>query len=156
MGMDAINILRLSEGGERFVGEDAPEVLDVAPDDAIVSIGPMRYDLTVAPLMGHELLVRGKVCCKVCFRCSRCAEAFDLEVAEDPYVRSYELYDETESVDLTPDMREATLLAFPAYPVCKVECLGLCATCGKDLNKGPCECVPEVDTRWGVLGDLQV
>jgi len=154
--MEAIIIARLPEGGKRFRGEDPPEVLDLQPDEAVVSVGPMRYDLTVKSVMGDELLVRGSVRCSIAFRCSRCAAEFTSEVTEDPYVRAYELQDETESVDLTPDMREATLLAFPAYPVCKSECLGLCPKCGKDLNKGPCECVPEPDARWGGLDGLEI
>ncbi len=154
--MEAINIARLPDEGERFEGEDPPEVLEVEPDEAVVSVGPLRYDLMVTPLMGDELLVRGKVRCAVVFRCSRCAVEFTKEVDENPYVRSYELLDETESVDLTPDMREATLLAFPAYPVCKSECLGLCPKCGKDLNKGPCQCKPAEDSRWGGLDGLKI
>ncbi len=154
--MEAIIIARLPEEGEQFKGEDPPEVLEVQPDDAVVSVGPLRYDLTATPLMGDELLVRGNVRCEVVFRCSRCAAEFAREVAEDPYVRSYELHDETESVDLTPDMREATLLAFPAYPVCDSDCLGLCSKCGKDLNEGPCECVPEPDARWDQLRGLEL
>ncbi|MBT3296609.1 MAG: DUF177 domain-containing protein [Verrucomicrobia bacterium] len=71
-------------------------------------------------------------------------------------MRSYELRDETESVDLTPDMREATLLAFPAYPVCTSACVGLCPTCGKDLNAGPCECKPAEESRWGGLDALKL
>ncbi len=154
--MEAILLARLAEGGERFKGEDPAEVLELEPDDVVVSVGPMRYDVMVTPVPGDELLVRGKVGCDVVFRCARCAESFTMEVAENPYVRSYELQDETESVDLTPDMREATLLAFPAYPVCKAACLGLCSKCGKDLNQGSCECGPEPDARWGGLDGLEM
>lgn len=154
--MEAINLARLAEGGEQFKGEDPPEVLELEPSDSVVDVGPLRYDLMVTPVPGDELLVRGSVSCEVAFRCSRCAGLFTLEVTEEPYVRTYELQDETESVDLTPDMREATLLAFPAYPVCKSECLGLCPKCGKDLNKGPCACVPEPDARWGGLDGLEI
>jgi uncharacterized protein len=147
---------QLAQDGERFVGEEPPEVLDLAPDEAVVSVGPVKYDLTVREVQGRELLVQGKVWCESRLRCSRCAGVFDAEVAEDPYIRSYELSDETESVDLTPDMREATLLAFPAYPVCKSECRGLCLTCGKRLNDGPCECQPAGNIRWGSLDALKL
>lgn len=56
-----------------------------------------------------------------------------------------------ECVDLTADIREAMILAFPAYPVCSPECKGLCATCGVNLNKAACRCAPPDDNRWGVL-----
>jgi uncharacterized protein len=155
-GMEAILLARLSEDGEPFTGEDPVEVLELEPDDAVVSVGPLKYDLTVRQMVGDELLVQGRVGCEVVFRCARCAQEFSRRVGEKAYMRSYELHDETESVDLTPDMREATLLAFPAYPVCKSECAGLCSTCGKNLNGGPCECTPAENARWGAFRDLGV
>lgn len=56
-----------------------------------------------------------------------------------------------ESVDLTEDVREAMILAFPVYPVCRSECKGLCDRCGKNLNEATCECAPPDDNRWAAL-----
>ncbi|NQU41365.1 MAG: DUF177 domain-containing protein [Lentisphaerae bacterium] len=151
-----ILLSRLAEGGERFIGEEPAEVLDLELGETIVSVGPMRYDLMVASVVGDELLVRGKVWCETECLCSRCADPFDLTVGENPYVRSYELQNETESVDLTPDMREATLLAFPAYPVCRPACAGLCSMCGANFNAGSCDCQPAQDARWGGLDGLSL
>lgn len=151
-----IILARLAEEGERFAGDEPAEVLELTPDELLLSAGLLEYDLTAELLVGDELLVRGRVWCDVEFRCSRCAQVFTLKAQEDPYIRSYEVHDETESVDLTPDMREATILAFPAYPVCKSECAGLCSSCGKNLNTGPCECTPAEDARWGGLDELKL
>ncbi|MCE9615358.1 MAG: DUF177 domain-containing protein [Lentisphaerae bacterium] len=54
-------------------------------------------------------------------------------------------------VDLTGDIREAMILAFPGYPVCSPECKGLCATCGVNLNEAACRCAPPDDNRWAIL-----
>ena len=37
-------------------------------------------------------------------------------------------------LDLRPALREQWLLEAPALPLCRPECLGLCPTCGVDLN----------------------
>ena len=38
--------------------------------------------------------------------------------------------------------------------LCSEDCKGLCPTCGKDLNEGPCGCGKEVDPRLAVLAKL--
>jgi len=43
-------------------------------------------------------------------------------------------------VELAPMVREHVILAAPMQPLCKEDCAGLCASCGKDLNEGPCFC----------------
>lgn len=46
-------------------------------------------------------------------------------------------------VDLAPMLREHIILAAPMQPLCRIDCAGLCARCGADLNEGPCPCPPE-------------
>jgi uncharacterized protein len=46
-------------------------------------------------------------------------------------------------VELAPMVREHVILAAPMQPLCKEDCAGLCASCGKDLNEGPCLCPVE-------------
>ena len=49
-------------------------------------------------------------------------------------------------------MREHVLLELPLVPLCAPDCQGLCATCGADLNQGPCGCDrTTVDPRWAAL-----
>ena len=38
--------------------------------------------------------------------------------------------------------------------LCRDDCKGLCPTCGKDLNDGPCGCGKEIDPRMAALGQL--
>ena len=38
--------------------------------------------------------------------------------------------------------------------LCRPDCRGLCPTCGKDLNDGPCDCKKEIDPRMAALGQL--
>ena len=46
-------------------------------------------------------------------------------------------------VELAPMLREHVILSAPMRPLCREECAGLCARCGKDLNEGPCQCPAE-------------
>jgi uncharacterized protein len=43
-------------------------------------------------------------------------------------------------IELAPMLREHIILASPMQPLCRENCAGLCARCGKDLNEGPCQC----------------
>jgi len=46
-------------------------------------------------------------------------------------------------IELGPMLREHIILAAPMQPLCRENCAGLCARCGKDLNEGPCQCPAE-------------
>jgi uncharacterized protein len=41
-------------------------------------------------------------------------------------------------IDLQPLIREYALLAIPIKPICRLDCKGLCAICGEDLNLNDC------------------
>ncbi len=43
-------------------------------------------------------------------------------------------------LDLTELLRQNILLSMPIKPLCSDECKGLCPTCGRNLNEGPCNC----------------
>ena len=98
--------------------------------------------------------------------CARCLEEFELPLsatfaalyvpatAED-MVSSRAHRAESESqrvmyysggvVDLTEQILEALSLAVPMKPLCRPDCKGLCANCGKNLNEGSCGCAKSVD-----------
>ena len=48
-------------------------------------------------------------------------------------------------IDLRPVARQEWLLEVPAIALCRPECKGLCATCGANLNQGPCTCARKSD-----------
>jgi uncharacterized protein len=58
-------------------------------------------------------------------------------------------------IDLSEVIRQDLLLAIPPSPICRSKCAGLCATCGKNLNEGPCNCQrAEIDPRMEKLQEL--
>jgi uncharacterized protein len=58
-------------------------------------------------------------------------------------------------LDLGESLRQYALMSAPSKPLCRPDCAGLCPTCGKNLNEGPCGCPPAADDRWGTLAALK-
>jgi uncharacterized protein len=98
-----------------------------------------------------------------CYRCT--ADAF---VDESIAAREYHATSAGESDDLsTPYVRDDVLdlsawardtmvLALPEQILCRPDCAGLCAVCGRDLNAEPHEHEPEgADPRWAALAELR-
>lgn len=54
-------------------------------------------------------------------------------------------------LDTRPVVVEQIQLDVPMKSLCRDDCLGLCGTCGADLNAGSCDCRPEADPRWAAL-----
>ncbi|MGD8727153.1 MAG: DUF177 domain-containing protein [Gemmatimonadales bacterium] len=73
--------------------------------------------------------------------------------ADDP--AAYQIQSGAAELALDEMVREELLLAVPEYVLCREDCRGLCATCGKELNEGPCSCEPEPDPRWSELRALR-
>ena len=62
---------------------------------------------------------------------------------------------EDDRLDLDELVREDILLDLPTKYLCREDCKGLCPTCGKDLNQGPCGCArQEIDPRLAALAGL--
>ncbi len=136
--------------GDFFEGEEPPEVFDWASDPDLEPVAPVRYNLR-AQLVHRELLVDGRV--QTCFRvrCSRCGESFEQVVTDEQFERAIEVPDRFQCVDLTADIRESMILALPSYPLCRVECRGLCAGCGANLNREACRCERRDEGGWSAL-----
>ena len=58
-------------------------------------------------------------------------------------------------LDLSEAVRQYVLLVIPMKPLCREDCAGLCAICGRNLNDEKCDClVQEIDPRWSKLSKL--
>lgn len=128
----------------------------------------VRY--TGAPQAGGEvrntagvLTVNASVTAEMVCVCDRCGKEF-------PSVKTVEtqanLTREGESddpgtfvldggwLDVDEVLETAFILDMETKFLCREDCRGVCPTCGKDLNEGPCECRPEHDPRLAVLEQL--
>ena len=59
-------------------------------------------------------------------------------------------------LDIHAWVRDALALALPAKLLCRADCAGLCAGCGKNLNEDPHGHDEErSDSRWSALESLR-
>ena len=150
-----VDVARLDEGGEYYEGETGPDLLDLGESELMTPLGGMVYALQV-DAVGTELLVRGEVRQRMQCVCSRCAAVFETEVVEPDFIRSMEINELSDFLDLTEELREAIILALPGYPVCREDCQGLCMACGANLNTAACTCRKKgKDNRWAALDALK-
>jgi uncharacterized protein len=115
------------------------------------------------------IIVKGKMTASVTGICSRCLKQINCEVSYDfeeealPDIVTSEgfsstelsgnlIIDEGHMLDLSEVVRQYALLTMPAKPLCRLDCAGICPSCGQDLNREPCHCPSSThDQRWSKL-----
>ncbi len=108
---------------------------------------------------GVYMVVRAQV--PVAVTCNRCLtnwdEAFEIEVRQlfgrEPDEDGYGV--DEHWIDTEGPIRDEAVLALPLAPVCRVDCRGICASCGADLNTAPCQGHEEAESSpFAGLKDL--
>ena len=160
-----VNLRALAEGpvetaevvepGDPLLDDLAVELSEpLAVRGRLIDSGPGRY------------YWKGKLETEVATTCRRCLVPVSVRIAasvevlftsEDPGddPATYRIELEMAELVLNDMVREELLLAVPEFVLCREDCRGLCSTCGKELNEGPCSCEPEFDPRWDVLRKLE-
>jgi uncharacterized protein len=138
----------------------ATPVASVPPDR------PVTVDAEAESVV-EGLLVTGRVSATAVVQCVRCLRQFDVDLQ----VQVRELFGlqprdgEDEGYAVLPDdrlpldtmARDALVLDFPAFPLCRPDCAGLCPDCGADRNADECGHGGPVtiDPRWAGLAGLR-
>lgn len=96
--------------------------------------------------------------------CDRCAETVVRDYAKEfSHTLVRESREDTGELITVPDERldldglvlEDLLMDMPGQYLCREDCKGLCPSCGRDLNRGPCGCKESgTDPRLEVLRQL--
>lgn len=150
-----IDVQKLRPDGEWFEGDEPASILELDADPSMRVAEPLHYRFFVQTVSG-QLVVNGTVAVTMQIQCGRCADFFSTTVEESSFLRAYEISGSTETVDVTPDIREDILLRLPHFPVCSPNCKGLCPQCGTNLNNGSCNCRPPGDLRWNALDNVRL
>lgn len=151
-----IMVARIPEEGSQYEGDDPGSILEMENDPFSKVKGDVHYTLT-AHQVSDELVVRGTLSVDLNLKCTRCSDFFSTTVVDSDFLRAYSASEDTDSVDITEDMREDLLLHVPGFPVCNEDCKGLCAQCGADLNKGSCGCTAgDRPNPWSTLDNLDL
>jgi len=141
-------------------------------DPKLRQAGPLKAEGKVELVTGSigEIRVKGHLSVAMEAECDRC-----LEPARFPLDSDFELYyrpvTETSSneiaindsevelgffegdgIELSDVLREHVLLSLPMQRVCRLECKGICPSCGQNRNVKDCGCQAEaIDDRWASL-----
>lgn len=130
-------------------------------------------DVTLSPLQGKFEAIRtsggvyvsGRLESALNVECVRCLE----EMLQPITIELDDLFyyppsttpegeypvDEDGYIDLSPLVRELSLLGIPMQPICRPDCKGLCMECGQNLNVADCGCeADEIDPRLAGLREL--
>lgn len=133
---------------------------------ARVTEGPVHAELRAESVV-EGILMTGTVRAGTVLSCARCLDEFPsqvgLELCElfagpghESSVEDEAYRVEGKEVDLEPMLRDALTLAMPLHPLCREDCPGLCARCGRRLDVGTCDCFQEeTDPRWAELDALR-
>lgn len=125
--------------------------------------------LTISSLGERKVRIECNTELSILIPCSRCLEEVDVpfvihfskeldfqeaaenemdELEETNYIIGYNL-----DVDIL--VSEEIMIHFPAKVLCKKACKGICSTCGKNQNKGTCDCASQgKDPRMLAIQDI--
>lgn len=152
-------LLHASAGTSRDIDFNIP---DLRLDDVDLTYlrGTLRFTRA-----RKGVLIQGHMIAGYHTQCERCLEdtvlQLDLEIEElyiyPPTPDAEFVVHEDGTLNLAPLLREETILHVPIRAVCDPNCLGLCPTCGQNLNFDPCACKDDtIDPRLAILKQLQV
>jgi uncharacterized protein len=164
-------VLDTHELGRRAGAMKVVRTTAQAPADlgiAVIGVppgSPVELDLRLESVV-EGVLVTGTATVEVRGECVRClgevSEELEVDIQELFVYPGSEATEEEASrlegdlVDLEPLLRDGVVLDLPFQPLCREDCLGLCAECGANLNADPDHTheVP-VDPRWEKLRRLE-
>jgi uncharacterized protein len=157
-----VDLKDLEQDKVSLEGSFDPGAIDFA-SEGVRQAGPLVWNAT-AERAGAEVRIAGELRTQVEFPCSRCLEPARSEVSR-PFdlffrQRDEDMFDEDDDIELTEEdtrtafftgtrlaigdiLREQVLLALPMKALCRVDCKGLCPTCGMNLNISGCNCLKE-------------
>lgn len=164
-------LLKGDVGEKRIYSFETDEVLDLDGNKAHQVHGTVKFTLT-----NFGVIAAVEAGATLDLTCARCLESFRLPVDvsfEDEYQPVIDIHSGLPStaprsdtaftispnhtIDLAEALRQQLLLTVEIIPVCRPDCKGLCATCGANLNLGPCVCPPsEEPSPFAALQGLLV
>ena len=109
------------------------------------------------------LHMQGTVTADMLCICDRCGQDFestketavDAVLVEEESTENPEIFVlEGTEIDAQEVLSTCFILDMETKFLCREDCKGLCARCGRNLNLGPCGCGKEIDPRFAVLEQL--
>lgn len=164
-----IDLRKLEEGVNEFSFDESSADLQLG-DASVDFASPIQTRFNVVRV-GESLTASGSTSFAVRHECVRCLKSFKssfsvdfgfiLQKGEPNSQEEAEaeaiiwIKEEAGLLDLSDEIRDHVLLEIPMNPVCSDDCVGLCPSCGKNLNTDTCTCTGAPgDSRWDALREL--
>ena len=155
--MIVFSVSALEKAPVTLQGTEDVEFFDLDENDSLTVSQKLQYKLTGSKVSGG-ILIHGKCKTAVSGICGRCLEEIELPV-ETKIDLFFDPEEIPEELDISEDIREEVLLAFPMNLLCSSDCEGLCRNCGGNLNRNECSCNGKNnsgDFRWSALDSLKL
>jgi pantetheine-phosphate adenylyltransferase len=157
-----INVRHLVQRDLELQGKLYPNQLEISSLDSMIQMDqPVAYDLQVQK-MDKSILVHGRLAFHLDCRCVRCLRPFGMEVKLAHFAAALALEGEEavrvdgDFVDLTPQVREDILLAFPQHPLCEPGCAGVRKTSDSGQDAQPGQESQMTACAWAPLDKLKL
>lgn len=157
--------------------EDFPELKHLADSGQMTFVTPVDFSLRLQR-PGAMVELDGILSVTIQEICGRCLAELETRITSTFSLtftaRKEEEYGEEEEVelqaeelglipyegdwiDLSESLQEQVIIGLPISPLCKEDCLGLCAECGANLNETSCACEKKVfNNKFAALKKLKI
>ena len=153
-----IKVPNIPQEGLHLNFAESPVTLD---GTSLQVIGPIEGRVSLHKLGDIDVHVRGALRACIVLPCGRCLNTFKYRIESEFYVdctheektpasssgQEHRLYGEElnlhfyqgDTLEVNEIIESQIYLEIPMVPLCKEGCLGLCPTCGEDLNTTLCK-----------------
>ncbi len=151
-----ISNLISAEIGTESEFEVEESATDLGVDDPVIT-APLEFAVTFLKSADRIEATFTNLRTTVSINCSRCLEPITTPISLPYFVYSYllpnfehnpvDLADnyvvdlKNNMIDVSEALRNEIVLAMEGFPVCREDCKGICAHCGKNKNRQNCDCV---------------
>jgi uncharacterized protein len=134
-------------------------------DERILGLGaPLSARIKIQPV-GKRISIEGSVSTRLLLQCDRCLEPYSWDLSNDFRIFlslspltggiDVELSEDDLNLEFIHDnflepeqvIQEQIILSLPMKTLCSIDCKGLCAICGSNLNVATCSCSKKYDTK---------
>lgn len=133
--------------------------------DAYLVKEPVEVHMSLSKLDINDYLAEGSIRTTLTIPCNRCMDDVIKEVKADFYKEfKTDIHSDDEEtheylkgavLNLEKLVLDEVYMNVPMKVLCKEDCLGICKSCGKNLNHTACDCEDDnVDPRLAGLKDL--
>jgi uncharacterized protein len=134
-------------------------------DERILGLGAPLSARIKIQLVGKRICIEGSISTSLLLQCDRCLEPYSWDLSNDFRIFlslspltggiDVELSEDDLNLDFIHDnflepeqvIQEQIILSLPMKTLCSVDCKGLCAICGSNLNVMTCSCSEKYNTK---------